>query len=122
MQRRRNAGLFRGGRLGNALRAASLFAQHGRIDLDALEATGRSSRDRGARAELDERDLCYRWLREERMPLRQVKREIERACVMRALEESDGTISSAAALLGMKRPRVSQLVKLYRQQAEEEGP
>ena len=42
-----------------------------------------------------------------------MKREIERACIARALEESRGNITRAAVLLGMKRPRLSQLVKQY---------
>jgi sigma-54 specific flagellar transcriptional regulator A len=45
--------------------------------------------------------------------LSDMKREIERACIARALEESRGNITRAAALLGMKRPRLSQLVKQY---------
>jgi len=113
--------------LDNVLRAAVLFAEGDSIDLAALEAVlgeaalceDRAQANQGAA--LDERDLCYRWLREEGLPLRVLKKEIERACVLRALDESDGTISKAAALLGMKRPRLSQLVKEYRQQAEGEG-
>ncbi|MCC6553819.1 MAG: sigma 54-interacting transcriptional regulator, partial [Polyangiaceae bacterium] len=45
--------------------------------------------------------------------LSDMKREIERECIARALEESRGNITRAAALLGMKRPRLSQLVKQY---------
>jgi len=106
--------------LDNALRAASVFADDGPIGLEALSAL--QAEHAHERGDLDERDLCYRWLREEGLPLRRLKKEIERACVMRALDESDGTISRAAALLGMKRPRLSQLVKQYRREAEEEGP
>ena len=42
-----------------------------------------------------------------------MKRQIERECIARALAESNGNITRAAALLGMKRPRLSQLVKQY---------
>jgi len=42
-----------------------------------------------------------------------LKRQIERECIARALAESDGNITRAATLLGMKRPRLSQLVKQY---------
>jgi transcriptional regulator with GAF, ATPase, and Fis domain/tetratricopeptide (TPR) repeat protein len=42
-----------------------------------------------------------------------MKRQIERDCIERALAESQGNITRAAALLGMKRPRLSQLVKQY---------
>src|SRR4030095_453627 len=42
-----------------------------------------------------------------------MKRMIERDCIARALSETRGNITRAAALLGMKRPRLSQLVKHY---------
>ncbi|MEP7121698.1 MAG: sigma 54-interacting transcriptional regulator [Byssovorax sp.] len=42
-----------------------------------------------------------------------MKRQIERDCIARALAESGGNITRAAGLLGMKRPRLSQLVKQY---------
>ena len=42
-----------------------------------------------------------------------IKRQIERDCIARALAETKGNITRAAALLGMKRPRLSQLVKQY---------
>ncbi|WP_156041616.1 sigma 54-interacting transcriptional regulator [Chondromyces apiculatus] len=45
--------------------------------------------------------------------LSDMKREIERECIARALTESNGNITRAATLLGMKRPRLSQLVKQY---------
>jgi transcriptional regulator with GAF, ATPase, and Fis domain/Tfp pilus assembly protein PilF len=56
---------------------------------------------------------AYAHVREHRVSLHDVKRQIERDCITRALEESKGNITRAAALLGMKRPRVSQLVKQY---------
>jgi sigma-54 specific flagellar transcriptional regulator A len=45
--------------------------------------------------------------------LSDLKRDIERDCIARALAETGGNITRAAALLGMKRPRLSQLVKQY---------
>ena len=42
-----------------------------------------------------------------------MKKVIERECIVRALDETNGNITRAAALLGMKRPRLSQLVKQY---------
>jgi DNA-binding NtrC family response regulator len=42
-----------------------------------------------------------------------MKRIIERECIARALGDAGGNITRAAALLGMKRPRLSQLVKQY---------
>jgi transcriptional regulator with GAF, ATPase, and Fis domain len=43
--------------------------------------------------------------------LRALKREIEVECIRRALERCDGNITRAADLLGMKRPRLSQVIK-----------
>ena len=45
--------------------------------------------------------------------LLEMKKVIERECIVRALSETDGNITRAATLLGMKRPRLSQLVKQY---------
>jgi sigma-54 specific flagellar transcriptional regulator A len=45
--------------------------------------------------------------------LSDLKRDIERDCIVRALAETGGNITRAAGLLGMKRPRLSQLVKQY---------
>jgi sigma-54 specific flagellar transcriptional regulator A len=45
--------------------------------------------------------------------LHDIKRQIEEECIARALAECKGNITRAAALLGMKRPRLSQLVKQY---------
>ena len=42
-----------------------------------------------------------------------MRREVERGCIARALDEAGGNITRAAALLGMKRPRLSQLVREY---------
>ncbi len=45
--------------------------------------------------------------------LHDMKRLIERDCIARALSDAGGNITRAATLLGMKRPRLSQLVKQY---------
>ncbi|MBW2455672.1 MAG: sigma 54-interacting transcriptional regulator [Deltaproteobacteria bacterium] len=45
--------------------------------------------------------------------LADMKRRLEQECIARALVESGGNITRAADLLGMKRPRLSQLVKQY---------
>jgi transcriptional regulator with GAF, ATPase, and Fis domain len=45
--------------------------------------------------------------------LPQFKKEIERRCIAEALRSAKGNITRAASLLGMKRPRLSQLVKFY---------
>ncbi len=44
------------------------------------------------------------------LSLKELKQEVERACIRRALEEARGNISGAARLLGMKRSRLSQIV------------
>jgi sigma-54 specific flagellar transcriptional regulator A len=60
----------------------------------------------------DVSDVAYREIRGG-ISLSDLKRSIERECIVRALSEADGNITRAAGLLGMKRPRLSQLVKEY---------
>ncbi|MFO0553404.1 MAG: sigma 54-interacting transcriptional regulator [Polyangiaceae bacterium] len=57
-------------------------------------------------------DVAYAHIRTG-VSLHDLKRVIERDCIARALSESSGNITRAATLLGMKRPRLSQLVKQY---------
>jgi DNA-binding NtrC family response regulator/tetratricopeptide (TPR) repeat protein len=57
--------------------------------------------------------IAYGEVREGALSLPNLKRQIERECIARALAETSGNISRAATLLGMKRPRLSQLVKQY---------
>jgi DNA-binding NtrC family response regulator len=57
--------------------------------------------------------IAYACVRQGSVSLSDLKRQIERDCVARALAETHGNITKAAALLGMKRPRLSQLVKQY---------
>ncbi len=57
-------------------------------------------------------DVAYAHVRSG-VSLGEMKRQIERDCIARALAESGGNITRAAGLLGMKRPRLSQLVKQY---------
>jgi len=103
----------------NALRAATLFADGDEVDLSHLDLHGiAQTMDRGGDATTgpvpgDEVELCYERLRGGDISLRDLKKEIERDLIERALTDSDGNISRAAALLGMKRPRLSQLVKEY---------
>jgi transcriptional regulator with GAF, ATPase, and Fis domain len=58
-------------------------------------------------------DVAYSQVRTGTTSLPDMKRQIERDCIARALAETKGNITRAAALLGMKRPRLSQLVKQY---------
>ena len=57
--------------------------------------------------------VAYEQVRQGAISLSDMKRQIERDCIARALSETKGNITKAAALLGMKRPRLSQLVKQY---------
>jgi len=57
--------------------------------------------------------IAYDQVRQGSVSLSDMKRQIERDCIARALAETKGNITKAAALLGMKRPRLSQLVKQY---------
>jgi transcriptional regulator with GAF, ATPase, and Fis domain len=57
--------------------------------------------------------IAYSHVRAGGTSLPDIKRQIERDCIARALAETKGNITRAAALLGMKRPRLSQLVKQY---------
>jgi transcriptional regulator with GAF, ATPase, and Fis domain len=57
--------------------------------------------------------IAYGQIRGGGVGLFELKRMIERDCIARALAETRGNITAAAALLGMKRPRLSQLVKHY---------
>jgi len=57
--------------------------------------------------------IAYEQVRQGSVSLSDMKRQIERDCIARALADTKGNITKAAALLGMKRPRLSQLVKQY---------
>ena len=65
--------------------------------------------------------VAYAQVRGGAVSLSDMKRQIERDCIARALAETKGNITRAAALLGMKRPRLSQLVKQYGLSASSEG-
>jgi DNA-binding NtrC family response regulator len=65
--------------------------------------------------------VAYACVRQGAVSLSDLKRQIERDCIARALAETKGNITRAAALLGMKRPRLSQLVKQYGLAAVSEG-
>ena len=65
--------------------------------------------------------VAYAQVRHGAVSLSDIKRQIERDCIARALLETKGNITRAAAILGMKRPRLSQLVKQYGLAASSEG-
>ena len=116
--------------LENVLRSASLFADAEILDVHDFAAfaevfeltdpdpetsvtsapgSGSGSDEPGRSLE----SLAYREVRDGTASLFELKKALERECIVRALDETDGNITQAAALLGMKRPRLSQLVKQY---------
>jgi DNA-binding NtrC family response regulator len=50
----------------------------------------------------------------EKLSLKELKTKIEIECIREALEATGGNITRAAARLGLKRPRLSQLIKQYK--------
>ncbi|MCC6215425.1 MAG: sigma 54-interacting transcriptional regulator [Polyangiaceae bacterium] len=129
--------------LENVLRAASLFVDGAEIGADALAehlpAVARPAvpvelpslapppSERGVEADDDTpgdlpggvASAAYQAIHGG-TSLARLKRGLERECIARALEETSGNITRAAAVLGMKRPRLSQLVKQYGLLASEE--
>jgi DNA-binding NtrC family response regulator len=69
--------------------------------------------DPDATAATDATETIYAELKAGKFGLFDLKRQLERDCIARALAETRGNITRAAAILGMKRPRLSQLVKQY---------
>ena len=53
----------------------------------------------------------YEQIRDSGVGLREFKKQIEYQCIVEALEEAQGSITAAAGLLGVKRPRLSQMIK-----------
>jgi DNA-binding NtrC family response regulator len=115
----------------NALRAAALFAEGPAVR--AVDLTGNVEALRsavvvpptdppssGVRASApDPIEVAYAEVRDRGVSLPDLKKLLERACIERALDDSDGNVTHAARLLGMKRPRLSQLVNQYAREAEE---
>ncbi len=83
----------------------------------SVAAADAADEDEGERplptAEAGATAAAYATVRQGAVSLSDMKRQIERDCIARALAETKGNITRAAALLGMKRPRLSQLVKQY---------
>ncbi len=109
--------------LENVLRASALFSDGDEITPDELQGLPDISRGPmtmppaspppPAAPERDEVDAVYDRIRHGGVSLFDMRREVERGCIARALDEAGGNITRAAALLGMKRPRLSQLVREY---------
>jgi DNA-binding NtrC family response regulator/tetratricopeptide (TPR) repeat protein len=100
--------------LENVLRGASLFAESKTLapdDFAAFRETFVADAAGGSTRSPEEQ--LYERIRVGSSSLAQVKKTLERECIVRALKEASWNITHAAALLGMKRPRLSQLVKEY---------
>ena len=78
-----------------------------------LDRVGLEPREPLPTSEANATAIAYDQVRRGDVSLSDMKRQIERDCIARALAETKGNITKAATLLGMKRPRLSQLVKQY---------
>jgi DNA-binding NtrC family response regulator/tetratricopeptide (TPR) repeat protein len=97
--------------LENVLRSVSLFADGDLIDVKDFSdypELGVAKRPVAAGAPSVS---PYGQIRAQGLSLREFKKHIEAECIVEALGEVGGNITKAAKLLGMKRPRLSQLIK-----------
>jgi DNA-binding NtrC family response regulator/tetratricopeptide (TPR) repeat protein len=117
--------------LENVLRSASVFADGAEID---ARDVGELVAPREARVELaavsslaaappaQPAEAAWHRLVSERLSLKELKTRVEIECIERALAASNGNITRAAEKLGMKRPRLSQLIKEHGLRAELHSP
>ena len=94
--------------LENTIQAAALFADGHTITAADLQLPTDLPRAPGPAD-----TTAYQRLRAGHLSMKDLKREVERECIKQALDECGGNITQAAEILGMKRPRLSQLVKQY---------
>ena len=106
--------------LGNIVKNALIMSDGEEIQAEDLALTNGVSRVLDGRQvfnapvpEKDEVEVVYDRIRGSGISLFDMRRELEKGCIARALDEANGNITRAAALLGMKRPRLSQLVREY---------
>jgi DNA-binding NtrC family response regulator len=104
--------------LGSKLREALVMSEGDEITVDDVVFSSSGPRPAEARVSLtpadkSEVEVVYDRIRSSGISLFDMRREVEKGCIARALEEAGGNITRAAALLGMKRPRLSQLVREY---------
>jgi transcriptional regulator with GAF, ATPase, and Fis domain len=106
--------------LENVLRSVSLFAEGALLEAKHFADYPELQRCAQAVAPPVPGDLgqdAYTELRSRKISLRDLKKQLENDCIQRALADTEGNITRAADLLGMKRPRLSQLVKEHGLQA-----
>jgi DNA-binding NtrC family response regulator/tetratricopeptide (TPR) repeat protein len=108
--------------LQNVVRAAAILSDGSTIEeKDLAEHLQRSPQQHAERGfavdsvhtEVDVVRSAYESMRHLDLPLPELKRRIEEGCIALAMVDARGQITRAAGYLGMKRPRVSQLVKSY---------
>jgi len=97
--------------LQNVLRAVAVLSDGSILTRRDLERYG-PDRSPGVEPAAGLTDLYYRALQKSGS-IYEIRKDLERTAVERALAETKGNISRAAALLGMKRPRLSQLASEY---------
>jgi transcriptional regulator with GAF, ATPase, and Fis domain len=111
--------------LENVLRSVSLFADSDLLEVSdfadypelqagaaaAEEEEAAAATTGGAEGEPPAPANPYLQVRALGWSLREYKKHVEVECIRQALQEARGNITRAAELLGMKRPRLSQLIK-----------
>ena len=119
--------------LENALRVSALFAEGDvlfghdlRRHVDCLrelpgDAPAPPALQPSAAAAARVEDVAYAAVRDG-TGLRDIQKRLELHCIARALAETHGHVGRAAALLGIKRPRLSQLIKEYGLKCPPEEP
>jgi transcriptional regulator with GAF, ATPase, and Fis domain len=113
--------------LENVIRSVSLFADGAIIGVkDFADYTEvfrrvepaavplRSPAKDGAKDGAADSDSAWSRLGAEKLSLKELKTRIEIECIREALDATGGNITKAAVRLGMKRPRLSQLIKQYK--------
>ena len=99
--------------LENVLRSVSLLSDNAALGADDFtdypELGSGAPTEHGAAA--GGRPHPYEQIRQSGLGLRELKKQIEHECIIEALQESAGSIAGAARLLGIKRPRLSQMIK-----------
>ncbi|MEZ4228039.1 MAG: helix-turn-helix domain-containing protein [Polyangiaceae bacterium] len=93
--------------------SASLLAAAPKLERNGRRFAALRATDPTLNGDLDAPRAAFREIVESGFSLPDIKRNVERECIVLALRETSGNITRAAELLGMKRPRLSQLVKQY---------